>query len=256
MSRRTLLLTVTILLAATVRAWSGWQLYEETNVRGTITGTIQNGSLFHMQSGSVYEVSEVIIIVKIAVAPKTVVLRDGEQFKLIIDGFDQPLLCRQLVLPTSEPKNSSTANRAKAGSPGIPSSGDFPLAKILPPSEQQKMGIAKLTDEEKESLRAFLISLYLAGVEQGRASQGAGEDKPKSTGGTISTIETQIDSDFKGWDGQTIVKLANGQVWQQSEYYYHYHYAFRPNVVIYRSGSGYKMKVDGVDRAVGVTRLK
>jgi len=29
-----------------------------------------------------------------------------------------------------------------------------------------------------------------------------------------------------------------------------------PKVIIYKSGLGYKMKVKGVDKAVGVTRIK
>jgi hypothetical protein len=69
-------------------------------------------------------------------------------------------------------------------------------------------------------------------------------------------IESQIDDDFEGWEGETIVKLTNGQIWQQSEYYYHYHYAFMPKVIIYRTGSGYKMKVDGIEKSVRVERLK
>jgi hypothetical protein len=69
-------------------------------------------------------------------------------------------------------------------------------------------------------------------------------------------IESQIDGDFEGWEGETIVKLMNGQIWQQSEYYYHYHYAFMPEVLIYKSGGFWKMRVEGVDKAVGVTRLK
>ena len=71
-----------------------------------------------------------------------------------------------------------------------------------------------------------------------------------------NVIESQIDSDFEGWEGETIVKLMNGQIWQQTEYYYYYHYAFMPKVLIYKSGQGYKMKVEGIEKAVGVTRLK
>jgi hypothetical protein len=71
-----------------------------------------------------------------------------------------------------------------------------------------------------------------------------------------TVIESQIDGDFEGWEGETIVKLTNGQIWQQTEYHYHYHYAFMPRVIVYPSVAGYKMKVDGIDRAVGVTRLK
>ena len=71
-----------------------------------------------------------------------------------------------------------------------------------------------------------------------------------------SVIESRIDGDFSGWNGETIVRLMNGQIWQQKEYYYRYHYAFMPNVLIFMSGGTYKMKVDGIDKAVGVSRLK
>jgi hypothetical protein len=72
-----------------------------------------------------------------------------------------------------------------------------------------------------------------------------------------SVIETKIDGDFKGWEGETIYKLRNGQIWQQSGYHYHYHYAYAPNVVIYKVGSSYKMKVLGDnDQPISVTRIK
>jgi hypothetical protein len=38
-----------------------------------------------------------------------------------------------------------------------------------------------------------------------------------------------------------------------SEFYYHHYSSFMPKVMIFKSGSGYKMQVDGVDRADGVT---
>jgi len=69
-------------------------------------------------------------------------------------------------------------------------------------------------------------------------------------------IESQIDGDFEGWEGETIVKLLNGQIWQQTEYYYQYHYSFMPKVFIFKTDYGYKMKVDGIDKAIGVARLK
>jgi hypothetical protein len=53
-----------------------------------------------------------------------------------------------------------------------------------------------------------------------------------------SVIESKVDGDFEGWEGETIIKLLNGQIWQQTEYYYHYHYAYMPDVLVYRSGSG------------------
>jgi hypothetical protein len=48
----------------------------------------------------------------------------------------------------------------------------------------------------------------------------------------------------------------NGQIWQQIEYYYEYHYACAPKVLVYPSGGGFKMKVDGTSGGVGVQRLR
>ncbi len=46
------------------------------------------------------------------------------------------------------------------------------------------------------------------------------------------------------------------QQWQQTEFYYHYHYAFMPKVTILKSGTVYKMLVEGVPKAVGVMRIR
>lgn len=68
-------------------------------------------------------------------------------------------------------------------------------------------------------------------------------------------IEAQIDGKFEGWDGETVFKLDNGQVWQQVTFGYTYHYAFRPKVFIIKAHGAYKMKVDGVDGTVFVKRV-
>jgi hypothetical protein len=68
-------------------------------------------------------------------------------------------------------------------------------------------------------------------------------------------IKSQVDGEFSGWEGDTLVKLVNGQVWQQTEYWYHYHYAYMPRVTITTDG-GYKMMVEGIPKAVRVERLK
>ena len=101
----------------------------------------------------------------------------------------------------------------------------------------------------------LLQEVYQLGVQAGR-EQPATTQPPRGAAPTPSVIETQIDGEFNGWEGETIVKLMNGQIWQQTEYHYHYHYAYMPKVVVYRSGGGYKMKVEGVEKAVGVERLR
>ncbi len=73
---------------------------------------------------------------------------------------------------------------------------------------------------------------------------------------TPSVIESQIDGTFEGWTGETVFKLINGQIWEQSEYDYSYQYMFMPKVLIYKTSGGFKMKVDGAKKSIGVKRLK
>ncbi|MGM1019987.1 MAG: PdaC/SigV domain-containing protein [Bacillota bacterium] len=69
-------------------------------------------------------------------------------------------------------------------------------------------------------------------------------------------IKSKIDDDFEGFDEGNIYELANGQIWKQENYHYHYAYSYRPDVIIYKDGGSYYMKVEGQDQAVRVSRLK
>ena len=114
---------------------------------------------------------------------------------------------------------------------------------------------------ERDTAEARLLTATQSTLHYGKQDEEA--DVHNSTSGLIddgqstpSIIESKIDRDFEGWEGETIVKLYNGQIWQQSEYYYHYHYAFMPKVLVFKSGSGYKMWVEGIKQAISVERLK
>lgn len=69
-------------------------------------------------------------------------------------------------------------------------------------------------------------------------------------------IESQISGEFKGWEGETVVILINGQIWKQSDCLYWYHYWFMPSVIVYKTRSGWKMSVEGIPQSVHVMRLK
>jgi hypothetical protein len=71
-----------------------------------------------------------------------------------------------------------------------------------------------------------------------------------------SAIESKIDGEFNGWNGETIFKLTNGQIWQQSSYAYTYHYAYMPKVTIYKINNKYKMIVEGVKGSIEVKQIK
>ena len=74
--------------------------------------------------------------------------------------------------------------------------------------------------------------------------------------GGSDVIESSIDGEFTGWEGDTIFMLSNGQIWQQASYDYEYHYAYSPDVIIVRTNGRYMMRVEGVDDPVRVIRLR
>ena len=92
-------------------------------------------------------------------------------------------------------------------------------------------------------------------VEQVGARQSAPKSQPRQAP-SAEVIESQIDGEFSGWEGDTIFKLMNGQVWQQVDGRYKYKYNYAPKVLIFKTGGGYEMQVDGVDGRVRVSRLK
>jgi hypothetical protein len=73
---------------------------------------------------------------------------------------------------------------------------------------------------------------------------------------SFDIFESKIDGEFHGWSGNTLFALSNGQIWQQTSYALTRHYAYSPKVVIYRSGTAIKIKVDGVDQTICIKRIK
>lgn len=72
----------------------------------------------------------------------------------------------------------------------------------------------------------------------------------------VAFLRSCIDGTFNGWDGTTLFPLCNGQIWQQASYAYHYHYAYRPSVLIYESPyGGYYMVVGGDSTPLRVNRI-
>jgi hypothetical protein len=64
-------------------------------------------------------------------------------------------------------------------------------------------------------------------------------------------MRMQVENDWAGWDGDTIVTLTDGSVWRQEEYYYEYHYAYRPYLTLKNN----VMHVEGMSRGIRVRRI-
>jgi hypothetical protein len=122
-----------------------------------------------------------------------------------------------------------------------------PVKELMSAAEFRNVGFHRLTSAEMDKLNAWLLEYTLGVVELISNTE---------VGGTAAVIESQVDGNFEGWEGETIFKLLNGQIWQQSSYAYRYHYAFMPKVTIFKSSGGYKMIVDGVSGSIYVVQLK
>lgn len=64
-------------------------------------------------------------------------------------------------------------------------------------------------------------------------------------------MQSRVEGEWTGWDGNTIVRLENGTVWRQEEYFYFYNYQYRPIVVI----DGNVMHVAGSPKSVRVRQI-
>ncbi len=73
-----------------------WELFEDTNLEGSISGMVQQGRIFKTLSGHVYEVVGLTLQLVLELQPKVMILRSGDTYKLIVEGFDEPLICRKL----------------------------------------------------------------------------------------------------------------------------------------------------------------
>ena len=68
-------------------------------------------------------------------------------------------------------------------------------------------------------------------------------------------LKAQINGEFKGWSGETIIELTNGEIWKQWEYKYFYCYLYRPNVILKKMGYRGTMEVVGTDIVVEMDRV-
>lgn len=129
--------------------------------------------------------------------------------------------------------------------------------KNLGPQMIIECGLPKLSINEIRSLgTVFMVFTNAAEKKGSEETLAAAMAVAGSATPTGDAIESTIDGTFNGWSSDVIIKLDNGQIWQQASYHYEYHYAYRPKVIIYASGGGYKAKVEGTSESVGVRQLK
>jgi hypothetical protein len=128
-------------------------------------------------------------------------------------------------------------------------------------SQRPRPEAYKANDDYIEALVEWKVRQMMPEIMENVRREGIKSDlrnvevAPRSP--CIPTIESRIKGEYKGWDGNKIYELQNGQIWKQGVYHYHYHYAYSPEVKIFYTDTGCLMKVeDDDDEGAIVTRLR
>ena len=134
------------------------------------------------------------------------------------------------------------------------------IEQVMTAQELQQSGVSTLSSQQRQALNRWLGSYTLRILSTAQGVTQPQAPRRPTTAGTGSycspAIESTISGEFTGWAGETIVKFDNGQIWQQAEYDYTYSYAYRPEVTIYQTSSGCRMKVEDEEETILVKQIK
>lgn len=122
------------------------------------------------------------------------------------------------------------------------------IADVMSPHEIEATGLRALTPEQIAAFSKWLDA-YTCAITR-LAAAPAGEDAAI----TDREIKTRIDGYFDGWVGNTVFKLQNGQIWQQTSPSAQYLFASEPNVTI--SHAPHRLKVEGIPVEIAVRRIR
>jgi len=100
-------------------------------------------------------------------------------------------------------------------------------------------------DDRQERGHAENPAVELLALDDGHFLKVAGMDNMVLVQPVEGVIESQVFGRFNGWTGKTVVKLTNGQVWQQAQFTRKYAVKYMPPVLIYLTASGPVMQVAG-----------
>jgi len=155
---------------------------------------------------------------------------------------------------------------------------------LMSPEEYRRTGLHKLDQDELRALEAWLRdhagelrstagSVPAAGAtalsaprpenaaEEAAAAAGSEENfgfpEPRAREDEPVVLHAEVLPPFRGWNGKTIFRLDNGQVWRQRSSGHHTYTGDDRRVVISKNAMGfYEMRLLAADRSIGVKRVK
>ena len=142
------------------------------------------------------------------------------------------------------------------------------IEALMSVEEFDAAGLARLSPEQLAALNRWLYGYVVR--EKETAVEEAMPSGERSFGmehltdqvarifrNSPENIESSITGPFKGWNGNTVFRLDNGQVWRQSEPGTFYYPTKDPRILIRKSRFGsYHLRVEGKNSSVRVVRIE
>jgi hypothetical protein len=115
-------------------------------------------------------------------------------------------------------------------------------------------GLDKLTPKEIDALNDWLVRFTAKDAPELQHENAAVKEEIKRV--EQEGIRSRIVGEFRGWDGDTVFRLENGQVWKQRIRGRWFYRATAPEVELKKNFLGFwEMRIVEANRAVGVTRI-
>ncbi len=126
------------------------------------------------------------------------------------------------------------------------------IKKLMTAEEYFAAGMDKLNDQEREALNQWLLRYTANEAPLMRKKSKAVKKVAADT-----TIKANILPPFKGWDGKTVFRLDNGQIWKQRNSGRRIYKGDDYRVEIKKNMLGfYQLKLLASGATVGVKRVK
>jgi hypothetical protein len=137
-------------------------------------------------------------------------------------------------------------------------SGAASLKDRMSPEQFKAAGLNKLSDSELKQLNAWFNGEKTVVVEKTVIVEKPAEIGMAAKKQDTSDINSRLVGEFRGWRGNTVFTLENGQIWEQADRSEMFaSKSLNPKVkVLYSGFSGWKMQVEGYNTLVKVKRVK
>lgn len=126
---------------------------------------------------------------------------------------------------------------------------------LMTVDEFKAAGLERLSPSELDALNRWLLRYTARQASELRQDSRLVTEEIRKV--EQEGLRTRIAGEFRGWDGDTVFRLENGQVWKQRLPGQWSYRASSPEVELSKNMMGFWMlRVLSADRAVGVTRIE